>query len=347
MAEHTDKFEQAILQALIFFSHFENKTPRAIEEIFLPQLIQNSTTFNRGLTLDLTKFGELNISQQLYFKSVFQNAENIKINVANVPETQVFYFLKFFSDLKSLQILLKDDTTFDFPLRKLKLEKIKIISTTALFSLDPIHQILSHNEPIVTSISLNKTHITLDTINLIRNYKLTKLSLTNTKFYCVVDLAALLYYVIHSETLKTLKLTFTEKTYCIELFESASDSLFEKIEGKRSQLTSLAFTINQRSDKINVPMENFPLLNKIVVYYSIEFDSKNIFCLIKQLKKLHDENTLNIAIIKFSEYYSKPTELEKMTREQRIKLLEKSENLKHEITEKSFKYFTIESINFI
>lgn len=342
-----ETLEFAISQTVEFFSHFDNKTPRVIEEIFMPQLLKHSKTFNQGLTLDLMKFKSLNMNQQLYFKSIFPHADTIRISTENVEESQIFYFLKQFNELKTLKLSLKGDTVFNFPLRKSQFEQIKIECITGEFWLSPVEHILNHNKEILKVISLYNAFITKDLIIAIKqNTHLIKLNLTNPKFFQPNEVKDLISHFVNCD-LKTLKLIYCEKTHEITHFSIATNLLFEALT-KNWSVYNLSLTINQNTKKnFFEKMKYFPYLNNLEIYYTVEFDLENIFEFINVLKKLHDDRSINIAKIDFIEYYANKQHLKQLNREQKIALIEKSEGLRHDILSKSFKIFCVKTFQFI
>lgn len=345
--------EEAIGEAIEFFSHPENKTPRPIEEIYLPKLIRLSQKFDRGLVLDVRDFGpNLSIYQKIFLREMFPNAMTIKIKTTQVGEKELFYFLQHFVQLSQLTLTTEGDRSFLFPLKKSSLRNIKIIGILNEIWLDPIPDILNNNEKIVSGLWLENVYFTSDTITALDENPLTKLCLKNIIFYNVEVRSDLIDFILNSENLNELKLIFTERTVDSNVFQNISHHFFRhllKMPGRGMNLSKSSFTIYQEMD---IDFEEILMklgdVRRLDIYYTAAEQSSNVLTIISNIRKLEEENLLKIPDINFIEYYApcKHAYVVGLTATEALELRNKSITLKQAVIDSAHKYVTVKTFEY-
>lgn len=339
--------EQLIKESIEFFSHEENQNKSAIEQNFIPHILNFSQSLSAGLILDLNIFNDrLSKYQQDYLTVVFANAKAIKLKSSILHESELFCFLRKFNQLMDLSISIELDTDYVFPVDKFNLENIAITNSTKNIWMDSLARILPNNQPRLLNYSLDNVYISPEGNRILKNYQLIRLSLFNVILHSEMDRDTLINYVVRLGSLRKLVIVHLKRYTFKNYFDNFSTYILRRLGSAFMNLISLNFTLEQDEPIVNFNLLSLTDLKELCVHFTLEKDTRNIFALIAEIHKLEELKALYIPKISFMEYFSIPYTLKSVGPNTRLTLSRRSAVMAVQLQEKFKRLIEVKKFDF-
>lgn len=287
--------EDVIFKVILFCSKEDNYHPNEIKSELIPSLIKDSKNLTQG-KVDITKHQYLSNSQLSYLLAIFKDC--IKIKVDHLTTNNIlFEYLKKFKNLKKLTIFVNENDKFTSlnPLTLLTITSVKIVAKHGPNWDDSIDEILDRC-PMTSKISIEGGNLSLITCIKTQAKQIYSLSLHNVKIL-PQNKNAFISTLRDCKNLKNLKLVTTKSYLSNVTFHRTLREFLSVFIMPNTTIETLTFTLNQYDQQDLSNLLNFTNLKELTIFYSAQYESKNLTDLLRILKYTSDIK------ITFKEYY--------------------------------------------
>lgn len=287
--------EDIICKVILFCSKEINRHPDAIKLELIPCLIKESKHLALG-KVDLMKFRYLSNSQLTFLLTTFKDCIKIKVDHL-VANDLLFKYLQNFKKLKKLTIFISENDNFTSLIHPplLAVTSIKIVAKQGPSWDDSVEKILDQC-PMTTKISILGGNFSLASCIKTQAKEIHSLSLYNVKML-PQNKNAFISTLRDCKNLKNLKLITTKSYLSNVTFHRTIRDFLSVFILPNSTIKSLTFTLNQYDEHNVDNLLNLTELEELTIFYSAQYESKNLTELLKILKRIPNIKTT------FKEYY--------------------------------------------
>lgn len=285
------EIEHLIVKIVLFFMQPKNWSFTNIENILIPGILQHSHAFKGGKELNLTHFGNINLSHMYSLSYVFPRLEKV---ILRTGPKDILECLLPFEKLIELDIQLETNCRFNPTHIRLPIKIITIHAEDHAFCIQELIQCV----PKIEQFTLTGGQLTIFTIALLEQLPLDTINLINVQLDDKMIETTL--NLLLKPTIKKLKVVLTKENMYNLNFKLFLNFLLSRV-GPNSNIEDLTFTLNQESEASQnlLNLWSTAQLKKVTIYFTSQESISKLFELINILLS---KPGLDITFVEYYDY---------------------------------------------